>query len=111
MRPRCLEHSDCPEDVDVTVENGLLNRPAHVDLSCEMETDVRLYFPKRLPEHAGVTDVPDDQPGAVVQALPLAGGEAVHHDHVVATRDESIDEVRPDEAHAACDNRPHVLVS
>ena len=111
MRARCLEHPDRPEDVDVTVEDGLLDRPAHVGLRRKMEADVRLPFPKGLPEHARVTDVPDDQLGSVVQALALAGDEAVDHDHIVATRDESVDEVRPDEAHAACDNRPHLLVS
>ncbi len=43
--------------------------------------------------------------------LALAVREVVDDDHLVAARDQGIDDVRADEARAPCDDRPHGLVS
>ena len=112
VRARCLEHPDRPEDVDVAVEDGLLDRPAHVGLRREMEADVRPRFPKRLVEHAPRHGCPRRPAGLSSfsrSRLPVARLSTTTTSSPRA--DERVDEVRPDEARAACDNRPHVLVS
>jgi hypothetical protein len=59
-----------------------------------------------LAERRRVVDVGLDEAGARIHVGPLAGGEVVEHDHVVAPRQEGVDEVGADEAGAPGDQGP-----
>src|SRR5437867_12309029 len=57
----------------------------------------------RLRERGRVRDIADAQIGALVEVRPVAGGEIVDDEHVVATRDERVDYVAAKEPRAAGD--------
>jgi hypothetical protein len=54
-----------------------------------------------------VTDVALDEPRRRVDLLAFAEREIVDNAHLIATRKESIDEIRADEPGASCDNSVH----
>jgi hypothetical protein len=84
---------------------------AHVDLRGEVEHDLGARPLEQLEHRPGVTDVGLDQLGAALerrrQVLPPAGRDVVHHGHLVAAVEQRVDEVRADEAGAACHEGPH----
>ena len=55
-----------------------------------------------------LADVVLEQIGGRVEVLALAGGEVVDDQHVVAPGDQSVNEVRADEARTPCHDRPHL---
>ena len=107
LRPgglRGLEHVDGADDVHLGVELGALHRRLDVGLRGEVEDDVALDLERRA-------DVVLEQTGCRVQVLALAGVEVVDDQHVVAPGDQSINEVRADEARTPCHDRPHLRLS
>jgi hypothetical protein len=109
MRPRRLEHLDRPEHVDGRIVRRSVNRDAHVDLGAEVEAELG----PRLAEHLGETlsHVALDESHALGQVLALAVGEIVDDRHLVAARQQRLDDMRADEPCAPCDDRPHRLIS
>ena len=85
---------------------GVGHRLAHVDLRGQVEDHVRLRAADEEAHRARVADVDHLQLRAVrerlLEVLPLAGGDVVEHDHLVAAREQRVHEVRADEAGAAC---------
>ena len=88
------------DDVDRRVVVRALHRRLDVGLRREVEDDVGV-------DRERLADVVLEQRRGGVHVLALAGGEVVDDRHVVAARDERVDEIRPDEARTACDDRPH----
>ena len=106
---RGLEHAQRPEHVHLGVELGPLDGRADVRLGREVEADVRLRRVERGVRVAA--DVALVQHGAGRDVLALPGREVVEHVHLVAAREQGLDDVRADEASAPCDERPHGLLS
>ena len=88
---------------------GPLDRDAHVDLGGEVEADLRPRVVEHLAEP--VADVALDEPRALGHVLALPVREVVDDRHLVAAREQRLDDVRADEPGAPCDDRPHWLVS
>ena len=105
-----FEDAHRPDDVDLGVEDGPLDRRADVGLGGEMEDDVG---PELSAERfdGGVADVELVELGAGGEVVARAGGEVVDDVHLVAAREQRVDDMRADEARAACDERPHCASS
>jgi hypothetical protein len=69
-----------------------------------VEDDVRVEL------EALVADVLLEEARAGVDVLALAGREVVDDRHLVAAREQGVDEVRPDESRTPCHRRPHGTV-
>ena len=85
-RARRLEHVHGSDDVDVGVERGLLHRRGDVGLGGQVEHEVGVRL-------EGLADVVLEKRRRRVDKLAAAGAEVVEHDHVVAPRDERVDEM------------------
>ncbi len=109
VRPRGLEHLERAEHVHGGVVLRPLDRHAHVDLGGEVETDLR----PRLFEDLGepCAHVALDELRALGHVLALPVREVVHDRHVVAARQQRLDDVRADEPSAPGNEPPHRLVS
>ena len=111
-RARGLEHVDRALDVDARVGGGVGHRLAHVDLRAEVEDASGFTRSTSSTHRVGVADVCLDELGAAareraVEVLAPAGREVVDDGHLVAALEQRVDEVRADEAGAACDECPH----
>ena len=86
-----------------------VDRHAHVDLGGEVEADLR----PRVLEDVGEpgAHVALDEPRALGHVLALPVREVVDDRHLVAARQQRLDDVRADEPSAPCDDRSHWLVS
>ena len=103
---RRLEHLDRADDVHVGVVGRVADRGLHVGLRGEVEDDVGAV------EVDAVADVALDERGGAgsrTRACPKERSSITTH--VVAARDEGIDEVRADEAGASGDRYTHTAVS
>jgi hypothetical protein len=61
-----------------------------------------------LAERRGVGDAELVQPGVLVEAAGPAGGQVIHHDHLVAPGQERVGEMGSDEPGPAGHEYPHV---
>ena len=106
VRLRGAQDVDGALDVRARVGRGVGHRLPHVDLGGEVEDDVGLRLTDRLGHRVGVADVDLHEPRAVLRCLgevrALAGREVVEDGDRVAAGDQAVDEVRADEAGAAC---------
>ena len=86
-----------------------VDRDPHVDLGAEVEADLR----PRLAEDVAdaLAHVALDEPRALGHVLALAVREIVDDRHLVAAREQRLDDMRADEPSAPCDDRPHCLIS
>ncbi len=101
------EKTDRPDRVDLRVAHGILDRAAHVRLGGEMEADLGVELRERGVDGGRVAHIALDERGRTVQILRLAGGEVVEHEDGIAALHERVDQMRADEARAACDQGPH----
>ena len=105
-----FERGDRAADVDIGVEARIAHRNADVDLCSEVEDGLGPGGIEDPCQPGRVADIRLDQLGAardrVAQVLAATGREIVHDRDRVATLDQRIDEVRADEAGAACDEGP-----
>ena len=106
MRLRGAQHVDGPLDVGARVEGRVGHRLAHVDLGGEVEDRVGLRLSDRLRDGVGVANVDVDESRPLLlgvrEVVLLAGREVVDHRDRVAAGEQAVDQVRPDEAGAAC---------
>ena len=104
MTARRLEDADRPEDVDVRVGVGMLDREADIRLRREMEHRVG---PDRVEDLVGPPDVGHMQLGGSGHVLAPALREIVEDVNLVAAGEQGLDDVRADEARASGHDRPH----
>ena len=105
MGTRRLEHAQRAEHVHLGVELGLLDGRADIRLCCQVSHDLG---PDSIEEGTErLTDVVLVQLRRRVQVLAAARREAVHDVHLVAAREQRIDDVRADETRSSGDHRPH----
>ena len=96
VRARRLEHVHRPEHVHLRVEERLLDGGADVGLRGEVDDELG---PELVEERAErLADVVLVHGRGRVQVLAPPGGEVVDDVHLVAARDERVDDVRADEA-------------
>ena len=108
LRPvpsRCLQNVECPEDVHVRIEVRPLDRHPHVGLRGKVEAHVRTSGVEHLTDLAPNVRHVELRSRRHVGALPF--GEVVDHVHLVAAREQRIDDVRADEARPSGHDRPH----
>ena len=109
--PSRFDQVQRPGDVHVQVEDRVRDGAADVDLCGEMEDDLRLPLGEQVGDRGCVGDVRLDQLGARAdragEVLPPSAREVVHHDDVVASRHQRVDEVRADESRSAGDQGLH----
>ena len=76
-----------------------------------MEDDLGPLGSGQLLERGAVADVGLDQLRAgskrSVEVLPLAGREVIDDDHLVAAREQGVDQIRADKPRAACHQSLH----
>ena len=106
---RGLEHPDRPADVHVGVVLRPLDRDAHVHLGAEVEADLGTHVVEVLVQR--LAQVRHHEPRALGHVLALAVREIVEREHLVAAREQRLDDMRADEPRAPCDDRPQGLVS
>ena len=108
---RGLEHPDRPNDVDVRVEVGFLDRVPDVDLGGEVEHDLGTRRGEDRRHGAGIGDVDHVQLSAAAERLVEirlpAGRKVVDHGDSIAPGEQRVDHVRSDEAGAAGDQAVH----
>ena len=100
-----LEDAHRPEHVDRGVLDRVLDRDAHVRLRREVEDGLGPNCVEEVVER--LADVADVQLGAAAHVLGRAVDERVDDGHLVAARDERVDDVRADEAGSSGHDRPH----
>ena len=88
---------------------GPVDRDAHVDLGAEVEADLRPRVGEHLAEPVAQVALHERHALGHVLALPVR--EVVHDRHLVAARQQRLDDVRADEPGAPCDDRSHWLIS
>ena len=98
--PRCLERVDGSDDVHGRIESGLLHRGADVRLRRQVVDDVRVHL-------EGLPDVMHDECRRFADEFAATGREVVDHRHLVAAREQRIDDVRADEPRSPGDRRSH----
>jgi hypothetical protein len=108
-RTRRLQHRDRPEHVHRRVVLRPVDRDAHVDLSRK----VTAQLGPRLFEDLGqpFANVVHDEAHRLGDVLSLAVREVVDDRHLVAARQQRMNDVRADEARAPCHDSPHCLIS
>ena len=108
---RSLEHVDQSNAVDLGIEEGLADRPAHRHLRRLMADRIG---PCRL-EHAGnrlrIDDVGDMQRHAGGQVVARPAGEVVEHLDAVPRRQKPVDDMAANESGTAGDEDVHFICS
>jgi dTMP kinase len=94
------QHVRGADDVHRGVVARILHRGLHVGLRSQVEEDVRV-------DRERLADVVLEQRRRRIHELALPGREVVDDGHLVAAREERIDEIRPDEARTTCHDRVH----
>ena len=107
---RRLKHPHRADHVDVRVESGTLDRRPDIGLRRAVEDDFRSHPGSDLLEGL-VADVELVQRRGRGEVSPRPGGEVVDDVNLIATREQRIDEVRPNEPSSASDHRPHRRLS
>ena len=103
---RRLEDAHSPDDVDLGIEGGPLDRGADIGLGREVEDDVR---PKLRAQRldGGIPDVELMEHSAGGEVVSRTGREVVDYVHLIPAREQGVDDMRTDEACATCYERPH----
>jgi hypothetical protein len=108
---RRLEQVDRPQHVDRGVGGRVAERAAHVDLRREVEDRLGPLGRDHAAQLGRVADVDHAQPRAALQGtvevLAAAGREVVDDGDLVTAIEQGVNEVRPDEAGTAGDDRAH----
>jgi hypothetical protein len=98
-------------DVDRGVEGRVGDRSAHVDLCRQVKHHLGRRRRDPFGQRRRIADVELDQLGPrrqrAVEVLAPPGGEVVDHGHLVAPRQQRVDQIRADEAGAAGDQSLH----
>src|SRR5207247_844184 len=104
MPARGFQNADGADHVHVGVVPGPLDRDPHVGLRREMENGGR---PQGVEDGVRIADVGgmERRPGGHVLSPSLR--EIVEHMHLVAAREQRLDDMRADEACPPGDDRPH----
>ena len=109
MVARRLEDADRSHHVDFRVEVRTRDRHAHVGLGREVEACVG---PDGFENGQGVrADIRCVHHGVFRDVLALPRRQVVEDVHLVAAREQRLDQMRADEASTACHDRPHRAVS
>ena len=105
MQPRRFQHLQRPEDVHVCIEG----RPLHGDAYVGLGREVDAHFGLDRIEHAAraVPNVRLVQLGSLGHVGARSLREIVEDVHLVAPREQRIDDVRADEARPSGHDRPH----
>ena len=101
-----VEQPHGSEHVRPCIGQWIEHRDAYVDLRSVVKHNLGPLLRKEVGE-VHIADVRFHQPRGRVHLLAPSAREIVHHHHVVAVAHQRIDQVRPDEAGSAGDQRPH----
>ena len=108
--PAALEQIEAADDVHARVERGIGDGASHRRLRGEMRDRLRSLRREHVREPRA-PEVHRVEPHRLArQPRRVAGGEVVHHRHLVPGAEEGVDDVRADEAGAARDEDPHRAV-
>ena len=108
---RC-QHVDRPQHVDLGVGSRVLDGVTYVDLRGHVEHELWPQLLEHRSQRGGVAHIDFVQHcarcGRPGEVLTLARDQRVDDRHLISTRDQRVDQIRPDEAGAAGYETAHV---